>query len=105
MNAGADLDRRFVARAYHVYRTSDGAIVLSHTFVRPEGAPHDQAAIEGELLAEASRSLSLSPAELGIMSRDAAYAIAGRIVRVDPKTHQLVTTQEPWPQLLQRPLG
>jgi hypothetical protein len=99
MIAGADLDRGFVGRAYHVYRLSDGAIVLSHTFVRQAGGHHDPAAIERELLADAGHSSRLSPSELGVVSRDARQPITGRIVRVDPQTRELVTTQEPWPEL------
>jgi hypothetical protein len=102
MNAGADLDRGFSARAYHVYRASDGMIVLTHTFVGHAVTPDDGATIERDLLAEASRTSRLSPSELRIMSRDARYPTEGRIVRVDPKTGELVTTDEAWPKLPQR---
>jgi hypothetical protein len=102
VNVGADLDRGFTARAYHVYRASDGAIVLTHTFVRHADARDNWGATERDLLAEASRSSGLERSKLRIVSRDGAYPPGRRILRVNPKTKKLVTTDEPWPGLPQR---
>ena len=102
MNVGADLGRGFTGRAYHVYRASDGMIVLTHTFLRHAGAREHRATIERELLAEASRTSGLSRSQLRIVSRDAAAPPEGRIVRVDPRTRKLLTTREPWPAMPQR---
>jgi len=98
MDASAETDRKFEATAYYVYRASDGTILLSHTFVRPEGAPHNEAAIERDLLAEASRRARIAQEELAILTRDAAHPVDGTILRVDPRARQLVISHERFPR-------
>jgi hypothetical protein len=88
---------KFTAVAYHVYRKSDGAILLSHRFVRLEGTPHDGPRTERELIDAAVQRFQHAAQDLAIISRDAAEPIDGTIERVDPKTHRLVITQHRFP--------